>query len=69
MDPRYGRSSNRSTNGVDFRIIKHQKVVMLIIPTSTWSRKSRALTEEENKAIELKWSIPLQMVSFKNPPK
>ena len=37
-------------NGVDFRIIKTSKGGYADYSTSTWSRKSRALTDEENNA-------------------
>ena len=52
MDPRYGRSSIDPLNGVDFRIIKTSKGGYADYSTSTWSRKSRALTDEENDPIK-----------------
>ena len=52
MDPDMEDLPTDSTNGVDFRIIKTSKGGYADYSTSTWSRKSRPLTEEENKAIE-----------------
>ena len=52
MDPDMEDLPTDSTNGVDFRIIKTSKGGYADYSTSTWSRKSRPLSEEENKAIE-----------------
>ena len=52
MDPDMEDLPTDSVNGVDFRIIKTSKGGYADYSTSTWSRKSTPLTEEENKAIE-----------------
>ena len=52
MDPDMEDLPTDSTSGVDFRIIKTSKGGYADYSTSTWSRKSRPLTEDENKAIE-----------------
>jgi len=52
MDPDMEDLPTDSTSGVDFRIIKTSKGGYADYSTSTWSRKSRPLTEEESKAIE-----------------
>jgi len=52
MDPDMEDLPTDSVNGVDFRIIKTSKGGYADYSTSTWSRKSNPLTEEENKAIE-----------------
>src|SRR5210317_1952608 len=51
MDPDMEDLPTDSTSGVDFRIIKTSKGGYADYSTSTWSRKSRALTDEENNAI------------------
>lgn len=51
MDPDMEDLPTDLVNGVDFRIIKTSKGGYADYSTSTWSRKSRALTEEENNAI------------------
>lgn len=51
MDPDMEDLPTDLLNGVDFRIIKTSKGGYADYSTSTWSRKSRALTEEENNAI------------------
>ena len=51
MDPDMEDLPTDSTSGVDFRIIKTSKGGYADYSTSTWSRKSRPLTEEENTAI------------------
>ena len=52
MDPDMEDLPTDSVNGVDFRIIKTSKGGYADYSTSTWSRKSRPLSEEENKAVE-----------------
>ena len=52
MDPDMEDLPTDSVSGVDFRIIKTSKGGYADYSTSTWSRKSTPLTEEENKAIE-----------------
>ena len=52
MDPDMEDLPTDSVNGVDFRIIKTSKGGYADYSTSTWSRKSTPLTEDENKAIE-----------------
>ena len=52
MDPDMEDLPTDSVNGVDIRIIKTSKGGYADYSTSTWSRKSTPLTEEENKAIE-----------------
>lgn len=52
MDPDMEDLPTDSTSGVDFRIIKTSKGGYADYSTSSWSRKSRPLTEDENKAIE-----------------
>ena len=51
MDPDMEDLPTDSLNGVDFRIIKTSKGGYADYSTSTWSRKSRALTDEENDAV------------------
>ena len=51
MDPDMEDLPTDLLNGVDFRIIKTSKGGYADYSTSTWSRKSRALTDEENNAI------------------
>jgi hypothetical protein len=51
MDPDMEDLPTDSVNGCDFRIIKTSKGGYADYSTSTWSRKSRPLTEEENTAI------------------
>ena len=51
MDPDMEDLPTDSLNGVDFRIIKTSKGGYADYSTSTWSRKTRALTDEENNAI------------------
>jgi len=52
MDPDMEDLPTDSVNGVDFRIIKTSKGGYADYSTSTWSRKSRPLSEEETKAVE-----------------
>ena len=52
MDPDMEDLPTDSLNGVDFRIIKTSKGGYADYSTSTWSRKSRALTDEENDSIK-----------------
>lgn len=52
MDPDMEDLPTDYVNGVDFKIIKTSKGGYADYSTSTWSRKTRPLTEEENKAIE-----------------
>ena len=51
MDPDMEDLPTDKLNGVDFRIIKTSKGGYADYSTSTWSRKSRALTDEENNAV------------------
>jgi hypothetical protein len=51
MDPDMEELPTDYTAGVDFRIIKTSKGGYADYSTSTWSRKSRALTDEENNAV------------------
>ncbi len=51
MDPDMEDLPTDNLNGVDFRIIKTSKGGYADYSTSTWSRKSRALTDEENNAV------------------
>jgi hypothetical protein len=51
MDPDMEDLPTDLLNGVDFRIIKTSKGGYADYSTSTWSRKSRALTDEENNAV------------------
>ena len=52
MDPDMEDLPTDSVNGVDFRIIKTSKGGYADYSTSSWSRKSRPLSEEETKSIE-----------------
>jgi len=51
MDPEMEELPTDYVRGVDFRIKKTSKGGYADYSTSTWSRKSRALTDEENNAI------------------
>ena len=51
MDPEMEDLPTDYTRGVDFRINKTTKGGYADYSTSTWSRKSRALTDEENNAV------------------
>ena len=52
MDPEMEDLPTDKINGVDFKIIKTSKGGYADYSTSAWSRKSRPLTEDENKAVE-----------------
>jgi len=52
MDPEMEDLPTDKINGVDFKIVKTSKGGYADYSTSAWSRKTRPLTEDENKAVE-----------------